>query len=91
MLSKYHRRQLQKVKATDAARLRFAMSRMLLTQEALERRSSVPQSTISKILNGQRRPSIENAVRLAHTFKCSIEDLFPSTVSEIQLEVPRCE
>jgi transcriptional regulator with XRE-family HTH domain len=85
VLTKHHRRQLRQVQPTDAARLRFAMAKALLTQEALERQSGVTQSTISKILTGQRRElSIANAIKLARVFGIAVEDLFPSTIADVQ-------
>lgn len=61
------------------------MQKALLNQEALEAKSGVPQSTISKVLNGQRRElSLMNALRLAIVFNLAVEDLFPATVEEIQ-------
>ena len=61
------------------------MSKALLTQEALEAKSGVSQSTISRILSGEGRDlTLMNGLRLALAFDLAVEDLFPAFVEKIQ-------
>jgi putative transcriptional regulator len=46
-----------------------------MRQEALAHAMGVPLSTISKIERGARKVSLEEAVRLAHILRVSLEDL----------------
>jgi DNA-binding XRE family transcriptional regulator len=60
-------------------RLRRAMALVEITQDALADAIDIPQSTISKIVNGQMpRLPLAQAQRLAEFFGCQTDDLFPA-------------
>ena len=47
-----------------------------LTQDKLADRVQVSRQTINSIEADRYVPSLELALKLAHAFKCSVEDLF---------------
>ncbi|MDP2874709.1 MAG: helix-turn-helix transcriptional regulator [Holophaga sp.] len=47
-----------------------------LTQEKLAERVQVSRQTIISIEGGKYVPSLELALKFAHTFNCQVEDLF---------------
>ncbi|MCB1183007.1 helix-turn-helix transcriptional regulator [bacterium] len=47
-----------------------------LTQEDLARRAGVSRQSIISIERGRYVPSLPLALRLAHIFRCPVEDLF---------------
>jgi len=55
-----------------AARLRPLMARAGLTAYALARKSGVSKQSLSKLLSGDSRPSLDTARRLAHALGVSL-------------------
>ncbi len=51
--------------------------RRKITQAALAEHIGVHYSTVSKILNGKRKPSIKNAEAISNFFGCRLQDAFP--------------
>jgi transcriptional regulator with XRE-family HTH domain len=53
------------------------LSRRNITQAELAEHIGVHYSTVSKILNGKRNPSIKNAEAISNFFGCRLQDAFP--------------
>jgi transcriptional regulator with XRE-family HTH domain len=63
------------------------LSRREITQVALAEHIGVHSSTVSKILNGKRKPSIKNAEAISKFFGIRLQDAFPDAYEKkIKLE-----
>lgn len=79
MLTKQQLRRLRAERG-DPNRVQVAMDLLDLTQVQLSEAIAVPQSNISRIVNGHMpRIPVETARKFAEHFGCAIEDLFPSS------------
>ena len=65
-----------------AANLQAAMDLRKMSQETLERRSGVPQATISRILNAKSNPAVTHVARLARALRTSIDMLMAEPIEE---------
>lgn len=51
----------------------------------LSRQSGIPESTISRIMKGEREPGFESVMKVANAFGCSVDDLIGSGDSKEDL------
>jgi transcriptional regulator with XRE-family HTH domain len=65
-----------------AANILAAMELRSMSQETLERRSGVPQATISRILNAKSNPAVTHVVRLARALRTSVDLLMAEPIEE---------
>ena len=56
-------------------RLRRKMYLSGVTQKELSDRTGIPQSNISKYINGRLMPSLKNVVNLAYALNCDVREL----------------
>lgn len=55
--------------------LRWAMDEAFVTQKTLAARTGIPQSTLSRYINGQKIPNVIIAMKIADALNCTVYDL----------------
>jgi transcriptional regulator with XRE-family HTH domain len=80
-MSTQRRKQMtEKQLETFSANLRALMGAEKLSQSELARQVGIDRASINRIVNGERMPTLEQALAIAKRFRRKVDDLINKTV-----------